>query len=675
MITPRATRLVRVPHLHAFRTVSTALAVGGDLARTRSRLVVVPTRAAARQLRITIENLAARPSVALPELVTREQLYDRLHARLADPPRRLSGPDREAIMHAAARASGPAGAPPPFNIRPGLIAAIVGFYDDLRRREQSVARFEELLADALVRDADLDRGAGRMLAQTRFLAGAFRGYERRVAGADALDEHALRDRLIHDAAPDPVVHVVVTVGDWIADPNGLYRSDFDLLARLPRLEALDLVVTERLLASGLHQRIHDWLPGIEEVSGSDVCPIETRALPALAVPSTDARPLFVARDREEELVAIARRMKTRQGGAPSDRTAVVFRRPLPYLYLAQSVFGNAGIPYQTQDALPLAAEPASAALDLLVDGASSQLSRDALVALLRSPHYDFASGDPRFGVDAVAALDRALSEARYLGEFDRLRELAAGWDVAADDERVSAARPALAAALVAADELKPLSEPAPASTQLRRLVHVFETFGRAPHVEDAHQSRQLRARRAVADLLRLLAAARAAHDDPDVAIDDLAADIRRWIEEQTFAPAVGGPGLHLVDAQAARYGDFDDLTIVGLVEGEWPERPRRNIFYPPGLLAALGWPPEQDRRGAATAAFLDLLSSPSSRVALSTFTLDEEALAEVSSLGEEVAGAGLRELEEPAAPPVRVFPDEALSLTPVGTRSAGRSRP
>ena len=49
------------------------------------------------------------------------------------------------------------------------------------------------------------------------------------------------------------------------------------------------------------------------------------------------------------------------------------------------------------------------------------------------------------------------------------------------------------------------------------------------------------------------------------------------------------------------------MTIVGIVESDWPERPRRNIFYPPTLLKALGWPSEKDRRAAADARFLDLL--------------------------------------------------------------------
>ena len=53
------------------------------------------------------------------------------------------------------------------------------------------------------------------------------------------------------------------------------------------------------------------------------------------------------------------------GCCPLNRTAVVFQRPLPYLYLARQVFPDAEIPYQAFDALPLAAEPFAAALDLV----------------------------------------------------------------------------------------------------------------------------------------------------------------------------------------------------------------------------------------------------------------------------------------------------------------------
>src|SRR5205807_3037922 len=89
----------------------------------------------------------------------------------------------------------------------------------------------------------------------------------------------------------------------------------------------------------------------------------------------------------------------------------------------------------------------------------------------------------------------------------------------------------------------------------------------------------------------------------------------------------------------------------GLIEGEWPERPRRSIFYPPGLLAVLGWPPEKEWGGAATAEFVDLVRWAGRRVALSTFTLDDEALVEPSALLDEVARAGLVavEIDPPSA--------------------------
>ena len=95
-----------------------------------------------------------------------------------------------------------------------------------------------------------------------------------------------------------------------------------------------------------------------------------------------------------------------------------------------------------------------------------------------------------------------------------------------------------------------------------------------------------------------IAAAHVEHDDRPMTIVDVAAAVRRWIEAQTFVPGPPGHGVQLLDDQAARYGEFDRIALVGLIEGEWPERPRRNIFYPPSLLAALGWPTERDRRGA-----------------------------------------------------------------------------
>src|SRR5262249_62356922 len=116
VITPRRTRLVRVPDLHSFRRAIVGLAAsaltaeGAEIAGARfstnrepanpesripnpssripSVLVVVPTRSAARQL------MRAAPSI---DAVTRDELYDRLCARLEDPPWRLTPLERDVM--------------------------------------------------------------------------------------------------------------------------------------------------------------------------------------------------------------------------------------------------------------------------------------------------------------------------------------------------------------------------------------------------------------------------------------------------------------------------------------------------------------------------------------------------------------------------------------------------
>ena len=216
MITPRRTRLVRVPDLHAFRHAIVGLSLADDAKAQASRVVLVPTRGAALQLRRTIGSDA-------PALATREELYDRLHARLDNPPARLTAYDRDVMVRSAARDARDASSGEARQLRPGLIAEMLRFYDQLRRQARTVARFEELLEEALLKDAEHDRGAERMLAQTRLLAATFRGYERRVQTSLACDEHVLRELLMARPSTNPIREIIVTTGDWIADPRALPR--------------------------------------------------------------------------------------------------------------------------------------------------------------------------------------------------------------------------------------------------------------------------------------------------------------------------------------------------------------------------------------------------------------------------------------------------------------------
>ena len=672
MIAPRRTRLVRVRDLHAFRDAILALTPSEE---SSFPLVVVPTAGAARQLRRLMENRQReRRSSDVPDLVTRDGLYDALHVRMADPPRRLSPYEREVMAQASVReASALADQAHGFQFRAGLVAELLRFYDQLKRQTKRIVRFEELAGELLERDAEFDRGARRMLQQTRLLAASFRAYERRVDASGACDEHTLRERLLAGPSPSPVRAILVTVADWIADPGGLYVADFDLLARLPGAETIDLVATEAVLASGFHERLHDWLPGLEEIDFAAAIP----AGPALAVPAgTLDRSWFMSRDREEELIAIVRRVRADQrerevvGTRPRalGRVAVVYGRPLPYLYLAREVFGGANVPYQTADALPLASEPFAAALDLVFEFVASSFSRDALVALLRSPHFVFEDGTEPIARKAVSALDRGLSEGRYLGSLDQLSRLAELWAI---EHLHDDALPALRAGLRAAVQLSDLGGPAPASVQIERLLSFLNAHARPWDDADRLTSRHRRAQDAIFETLRQLATASRAHDDAPVDANGLASTVRRWIEERTFAPDSDAReiGVQLLDEPAARYGDFDEVAIVGVIEGEWPERPQRNIFYPPNLLRGLGWPSEKDWRGAAEARFIDLLKSPVERVYVSAITLDDEALVEPSSLLDECPRARLSTVGCEPSPPGRIFVEEALSLDPVGLDS------
>jgi RecB family exonuclease len=673
VIAPRTIRLVRVASLGAFQR-AIASAIAPDLHRARATAVIVPTRAAASELRRTLEDVTLTTDGVLvaPDLVTRADLYERLRTALPDMPRLLTGHEREAMLLAGSHEAITEGAIPPFDLRPALLQEMLALYDGLHRHGRSLEAFERLLVDELESRAPFDRGAERLLRQTFFLVAAFRSYERRASEAGALDEHGLRVRLLASPTPSRYRHVIVTVGDRGVEPGGLWAADFDLLARLPGLGQVDVIATEEQLAAGLHRRLETWVPEFEELRvQADEEALERRVL---LVPSPGDALHFSSRDREEEVRAVVRRVKGLRrsdphGAARLDRTAVVFSRPLPYLYLARGQFEAARLPYQCQDALPLAAESTAAAADLVLDFVASGASRRSTIALLG--HAQFALGDaghlPR---DAVHALDVALGELGYDADPDRLSTLAAEWPTrggASSDTRVTATRrralPAARALQVVLPQLVPLFAPAPASAQLETLHRFLARWWTLPPIESGSE-RHLRARTAVLSTLRGLADAHRRHADLQWDIHDLAGAVRRWLEGQTFTPRSGATGVHLVDAAAARYGQYDDLHLVGLVEGEWPERERRNLFYAPALLERLGWADDRQRGAAARGAFRDLLRLASRRTAVSTFVLDNDAIIEPSAFVDDLPRAGLATRTCPDDD-TRVFTDEALLTRPV----------
>ncbi len=661
MTTPRATRLVVAATLPAFQRAVGGLAVRGGLTDVRRRVVIVPSRAAADQLRHTLEALqfdaaphAGDAALVLPDLLTREEWYQRMHERAGLSEPRLTAIEREVILAAAAREAIAGGARPPFSLRAGLVAEMLALYDALGRQERSLDAFERIVVGELEPRASADRGAERLLEQTRFLVATFRAFERRVTGSGALDEHALRRRLLDPASRPGFSHIVVTVGDRAADASGgLFAADVDMMMRLPGVEAIDIVSTRSMLVSGLHERLDGLIPELELVEAEEV-----PATPRLVAPAGDATRLhFTSRDREEELRAIARQIKAaarRAGPAQMlDRVAVVFSRPLPYVYVAGTVFESAGIPYQAADALPLAAEPMAAVLDLVFAAVESKFSRSALLALLRSPHLRCDDGGRPLPGAEIDAFDRGLAEARYAGGRDALARLADQWTGAG-------ARAARAAASLS-DALLPLGSARTVSAHAETVLEFLRARERMDMADAAVRARHLRARGAILSVLDELRLAARATDDPIVRCEELAATVRRWVEAQTFSPRRGSGGVQVVDARAARYGAFDTVFVAGLIEGDWPEPSPRNIFYPAFLLAELGWPSESARLAAARAAFLDLLSLAREEVSVSAFTLEDDAIVSPSALVEELAREPMVVTRREAEPTL-VFADEALTM-------------
>jgi RecB family exonuclease len=665
--------LVRARDLAAFRAALVDLATAGRPLDARRRAVVVPTRASAELLRQTIEARCHDFGRAclLPDFVTRTELMERLARATARPAVLLSRAEREVLLERAVGAvsNRPRLGGAPFQVRPGLVSAMLDFYDELRRRQRTVRRFAHAVFGQLRGERGLDRGTDSLIQQTSFLGFAFLAYERAARDSGAMDEHRLRDVLLETQPQLPFDHLVVAVADHPSDPRGLWPADFDLIGRLRHLAHVDVVVTDGLHDAGFRERIEEELPGIEEAraDGPSHKPLLRR--PAGAADEDIA---WVSRDREEELRDVVRTIYDRAESGertPLERTAVVFHRPLPYLYLSQQVLAEGQVPYQAADALPLAAEPYAALLDVVLTFARTGGTRDSAIELLLGvrPGSDQGQTGVRPGSDlglGIAALDEALRERRATGEADTFeREVAAFFADSRARRRGSAdaaARAAQAAAAMRA-MLLPFRKSRQPSVQIRTILDFLRRHEPAPDDDHPWRDRHLRARAAVHLALESLAAAFARHDDTPRprADEDIASRIRHAIEAQTFTPRRGDSGVHLVDAVAARFGEFDHVHVVGLVETDWPERTRRSIFYTSGLLKSLGWPQQPDHTRVQQAVFADLLGLPARTLTLHAFQLESDSIVAPSPLLELARDVNSAPVPRPA--PRLLFDDEVLT--------------
>lgn len=649
MSTARDVRLVRVPGVRAMRRALAALALDGTPLDAAHRIVIVPSAAAAAHLRDTLEGLACvagwRPPLrwrdalgitahdhsaafTLPLMTTRDGWMARVTTDLDLEPLSLDTFAREALMRRAARNADAGPSPAPFAVRPGIVAEMVHFYDGLLRHLRSVDDLERVVGATLEAEADSDRGAARLLAQTRFLVTAFRAFAELTVASGGVDEHAVRARALSGRGMSSISHVILAVADDATEPGGLWPCDFDLLARMDGIARIDVVATDAVLDSGWRERLDARLPGFDEVRLDLAEP-----MPTLLAPADSDAPYFVLRDREAELDAIARAAKLDAvaGTRSPDDVVVVVQRPLPYVYIARQAFGAAHVPWTASDALPLAAEPVVAAFDLVVSCLFGNYTRADVVGVLASSAFDFGEG--AIGPRAAAAFDAFLAQAQYFADRERLATLARTFGDEGDGTRAAVggvtsearARVAGAVALLLA-ALPEIDPPQHMSDYLAALRAFVERFQRRPSEGDPDAERHLRARGALLDALSSMRRACIAHDDPALPFRDVVAVVRRWIESQTFSPRVGRDGVRVLDARAARFAEADAMWVAGLLEGEWPPARSRMAFYPGDLLTELGWPGERPRILADRAMFDDLLASPVHQVALSTVSLEDEAV-------------------------------------------------
>ncbi|MFQ5790380.1 MAG: PD-(D/E)XK nuclease family protein [Acidobacteriota bacterium] len=649
----------------------------------REVLVLVPRTAAAHLVQLSLERtfLRDRPVMVLPTVSTMKGFLQRQVGQSLGRVRLVEPLLRESLLERSLEEA-ESGAPPPFTLRVGLPRRVLDFHDRLFLAGYGLKVF----ADRAFEEFDIpeDVGAERMAAQTRFLIQGLRRYREKLSALDLVDEATVRDALLERSSPLPYRRVLALGAET------LQPADLAYLTSAPGIDTLELLVPESL------SKTHP-LRALEKVTPFDkICRDSHFQQPTLLIPCPKAPALaeasmdretavFLARDREEVLTGVARLLKALSAAGnlpPLERIAVVVPDPLPYLYLAKKVLEQAGIPYQLEDAFPLATEPYLAAVDLVLDFVELDGRRHAALGLLRSPFFRF----PEVGPVAVAALDEALTRWRETGGLQTWRRLLQrarrppaqpslpGME---DQIRTASVLPALEALVTVGEELAPLADPRATSTVKVQVLRRFLTHHGRPSAAMGDAVRQERGRAALLSILdRLAEAARLVGDRP-VDFRDFREKLHRAIESHTFSVRTGRSGIQIVDARAAGHGSFDLVVLVGLNEGEWPFRSEGNIFYPQWLLRDFGWPTDSDSLASDRAAFAELVRLASRRVAVFRHQLEEEVPTVASPFLEDVERLAGRRTESVSHGDLVISRAEALrtGLLPIDESFQRRREP
>ncbi|MBI2841018.1 MAG: PD-(D/E)XK nuclease family protein [Acidobacteria bacterium] len=557
-------------------------------------------------------------SFIMPALTTASAFWlDQFGAR-----RRADPILREAILARELRRMEAEGSGLPFKIHQGAHQAIIALSGEMDDFGIDLDAFEKTCDAAFAGIID-DPGPQRMYQLSRFVVASLRGLAGTLMELGLADPAAVRRAGSATPSRFDTVHIV----------DDLPIGDLKSFAGLPGLTRLVIWTTARQVRAGTIDRLRGLFDGLAVEHAA-----ATNTRPRLLVSATGS--CFIRRDREEDLLRTALLIKQmyRSGQIEDlDQVAVVFSRPLPYLYLAKRTFAMAGVPFQAIDNYPLAIEPWAGAVDLILELAAGGFRRADGIALHASPYFDFAENAAVGSRLATAELDTELRRRGFVSGQD-------GW------EGSGLPMPALREI---ADESTGIADKAGV------LLRLIQRHGK----KDGGGEGEERSRGAVIAVLSGIEAAyREARETERVSCAGFRAILRRWIQSHTFAPRLGDAGVHLVQDNAARHGDFSHIFFVGLVADEWPRRPRRSILYSQAFLSSAGWPSDSSVAATQRASFLDLIDSAASAVGLSAFVLEEDSPVSLSPFVELVE-TSLEPFPAPADDIARRIADEATAIS------------
>lgn len=409
--------------------------------------------------------------------------------------------------------------------------------------------------------------------------------------------------------------------------------------------------------------------------------------------------LIEAPDRAAEVRAALRWLKARlllDGRQPGE-LALLMRNVTPYRAAIEQIAAEFGLPVRVVDGLPLALNPAIAALlDLLrlvLPGPDQRpaLLRRLVIEAWRSPYFDWRVLTPEgIGPTDADRLDAAARQGRVISGLAQWEEALALLcaRVADGGENDSALSPQPSASFDVDETPQPAD--APAAEAARRLQTLFRHFvdfltppaGKQPQRvfvgwletligDDPQQTsdgdagqpvqpdslqmtaQARRAPRAMAghdvaalvclkDVLRGLVWAEEAVASPPVDFEGFLADLGGAIEAAAYHPPQSAPGHDIIVANViqARGLSFHAAAVLGLAEGEFPASLHEDAFLREtdrAHLRQLGLPLPSTLDSAEVEFFYETITRPTAQLLVTRPRLaDNGALWQASPFWEEL---------------------------------------